>query len=99
MSKNIENCRAFFKKAAQAALAVPFLAVAAKENETFAAQEISPSASCNSSCLGGCYGTCGGRCTGTCRGGCEGCSGNCSGSCSSSCSGSCDHSGSLRPRA
>ena len=91
MSKNIENRRAFFKKAAQAALAVPFLAVAAQEIPA-AETQIGPSASCNGTCSGLCEGckSCQGTCSGLCDG-CRGCQGTCSGLCEGcrGCSGTC----------
>ena len=80
MSKNIENRRAFFKKAAQAALAVPFLAVAAQEIPA-AETQVGPSASCGNcgvTCSGGCKGYCTANCGETCSGGCTN---NCKATC------------------
>jgi len=88
MSKNIENRRAFFKKAAQAALAVPFLAVAAKEIAA-AETQVGPSLSCDYTCSSTCTGSCTVSCTGRCYGGCSnGCLYSCAGSCDNSCAGS-----------
>lgn len=100
MSKNIENRRAFFKKIAQTALAVPFLAVAAKE--AVAETQVGPSASCPGGCTamcGGCVGTCTYFRQGQCRrssqagggggNGGGGCRGTCMTSCMTSCIASC----------
>ncbi|MBP3557237.1 MAG: hypothetical protein J6K20_05965 [Thermoguttaceae bacterium] len=88
MSKNIENRRAFFKKAAQAALAVPFLAVAAQEIPA-AETQVGPSASCTDCtgyCKGGCSASCGNNCSGYCSGTCTtSCGSNCTGYCKGTC--------------
>ena len=81
MSKNIENRRAFFKKVAQTALAVPFLAVAAQEIPA-AETQIGPSAQCNGLCTGTCNGECKGTCVGLCVTTCDrGCKDTCRGYC------------------
>ncbi|MBQ9126738.1 MAG: hypothetical protein IJY15_03145 [Thermoguttaceae bacterium] len=97
MSKNIENRRAFFKKVAQTALAVPFLAVAAKE--AVAETPVGPSAGCSESgctgtCKDACYKTCFASCKDSCRDTCKtGCFPTCKGTCENSCRTGCFASG------
>ncbi|MBR2005721.1 MAG: hypothetical protein IJ991_16255 [Thermoguttaceae bacterium] len=90
MSKNIENRRTFFKKAAQAALAVPFLAVASKELPA-AETQVGSSSSCGSTCTTSCGGNCHHSCIGYCKTTCgeQGCKGYCDGSCTVTCGGAC----------
>ncbi len=88
MSKNIEKRRAFFKKVAQTALAVPFLAVAAKE--IVAAETTRASSYCNYTCTGGCKSSCDVACATGCKAACTAqCGYSCVGGCKTLCSVTC----------
>ena len=87
MSQNkIESRRAFMKKlgklAGVAAVAAPFMAMAAKE--AVAAPDADNPTTCT--CSGGCDGGCSGNCSGPCQGQCQG---SCGGTCSGTCGGTC----------
>lgn len=97
MSKEkIESRRAFMKKfgklAGAAAVAAPFMAMAAKEavaapdedNPVWVCGLASCSGSCDSNCSGSCAGECDKSCVGTCDGYCDW---RCEGSCYWSCAG------------
>ena len=96
MSKEkIESRRAFMKKfgklAGAAAVAAPFMAMAAKE-AVAAPDEDNPVTSCNS-CSGACLGFCTGTCFTTCRGECDSsCKYSCWTGCNMTCAGKCDSS-------
>ena len=90
MSKEkIESRRAFMKKfgklAGAAAVAAPFMAMAAKE-AVAAPDEDNPVWVCGGgSCSGSCAGECDKSCYGTCK---ETCDWRCEGSCKDTCAGS-----------
>ena len=89
----LESRRAFMEKfgklAVAAAVAAPFMAMAAKE-AVVAPDKDSPVTSCTSNCTNKCTNNCTNKCADKCADTCKfGCTGRCEGLCGSGCTGIC----------